>query len=52
VHSAAAEPEATFARLHYWSRVTKVHSAAAGVAHAMHISLQRQLDMTTQLLPS
>ena len=37
--SVAAEHGAAFARLHYWSRITKVHSAAAGAARAVHVSL-------------
>ena len=37
--SVAAEHEAAFARLHYWSRITKMHSAAAGAARAVHVSL-------------
>ena len=35
--SAAAEPEETFARLYCWSRVTKVHSTAAGATHATRV---------------
>jgi len=37
--SAAAEHGAAFARLHYWSHITKVHSAAAGAARAVYLSL-------------
>ena len=37
--SVAAEHGAAFARLHYWSRITKVHSAAAGAAHTVYVSL-------------
>ena len=46
--SAAAEPEETFARLYCWSRVTKVHSTAAGATYATRVSLLRQLDTTTR----
>ena len=48
VRSAAAEPEETFARQYCWSRVTKVHSTAAGATHATRVSLLRQLDTTTR----
>ena len=37
--SVAAEHGAAFARLHYWSRITKVHSEAAGTARAVHVRL-------------
>jgi len=37
--SAAAEHGAAFARLHYWSHITKVHSAAVGAARAVQVSL-------------
>jgi hypothetical protein len=37
--SIATEHGAAFARLHYWSRITKVHSATAGAARAVHVSL-------------
>ena len=49
--SATAEPEAAFARLHYWSRVTKERRAVAGAAHAAYISLLCQLDATARLRP-
>ena len=39
VRSVIAKPEAAFARLHCWSRVTKAHSVVAGAAHAAYISL-------------
>ena len=38
--SVAAEHGAAFVRLHYWSRITKVHSAAAGAARVVHVCLQ------------
>ena len=37
VRSATTEPEVTFARLYCWSRVTKVHSTAAGATHATRV---------------
>jgi hypothetical protein len=37
--SAAAEHGAAYARLHYWSHITMVHSAAVGAARAVHVSL-------------
>ena len=43
-----AKPEAAFARLHCWLRVTKAHSAVAGAAHAAYVSLQCQLDTTAR----
>ena len=46
-----AEPEAIFARLHCWSRVTKAHSAVAGATHAAYVSLQCQLDTTARFRP-
>ena len=46
-----ARPEATFAMLHCWSRVTKAHSAVAGAAHAAYVSLQCQLDTTARFRP-
>ena len=46
--SAAVEPEETFDKLYYWSRVTKVHSTAAGTTYATRVSPLRQLDMTTR----
>ena len=46
--SAIAEPKETFDKLYCWSRVTKVHSTAAGATYATRISLLRQLDMTTR----
>ena len=48
MRSAAAEPEETFARLYCWSRVTKMHSTAAGATYATRISLLYQLDTTTR----
>ena len=42
MRSTAAEPEETLARLYCWSRITKVHSAAAGATHATRVSLPRQ----------
>src|SRR6185503_15984542 len=39
-----AKPEAAFARLHCWSRVTKAHSAVSDAAHDAYVSLQCQLD--------
>ena len=49
VRTAIAEPEAAFARLHYWSRVTKAHNAVAGEAHAAYVSLLCQLSMMARL---
>jgi len=46
-----AKPEAAFARLHCWLRVTKAHSAVAGAAHAAYVSLQCQLDTTARFRP-
>ena len=46
-----AEPDAVFARLHCWSRVTEAHSAVAGAAHAAYDSLRCQLDMTARFRP-
>jgi len=37
--SVAAEHKEAFARLHYWSRITNVHSAVTGAARAVHVSL-------------
>ena len=37
--SDATEHGAAFARLHYWSHIIKVHSAAAGAAYAVYVSL-------------
>ena len=37
--SVAAEHGAAFAGLYYWSRITKVNSAVAGAARAVHVSL-------------
>ena len=44
-----AEPDAVFARLHCWSRITKAHSAVAGAAHAAYVRLLCQLDTTARL---
>ena len=46
-----ARPEATFVRLHCWPRVTNAHSAVAGAAHAVCVSLQCQLDTTARFRP-
>ena len=43
-----ALPEEIFVRLYCWSHVTKVHSTAAGAAHATRAGLLRQLDTTTR----
>ena len=49
MRSATAEPEAAFARLHYWSRVTKERRAVVGAAHDTYISVLCQLDATARL---
>ena len=46
-----AEPDAVFARLHCWSRITKAHSTVAGAAHAAYVSQQCQLDTTARFRP-
>ena len=46
-----AEPDAVFAQLHCWSRVTKAHSAVDGATHALYDSLRYQLDTTARFRP-